>query len=394
MHVRQYGLIGLLGLLLGCVSTYDPDLALNARLVVVSGTLTDLPEQQVITLSRSRSGRDSANVSTPISNAVAEVVVNGAETLLLTETQPGTYVLPTGFRGKVGNTYQLRFRTSEGGRYASSEEAMAAVPGIDRAYDQFNPRGPKTNADGLPIPANDVYVDFADPAGTRNFYLWRWRLYETQAWCATCKQGRYVLRDIGPLGSGPIEVIGCVPDSSLSVTNLYDYTCRGNCWDIFYSTSIDVFADSYTNGQPQAGHKVASIPVYQRDPALIVIEQLSLSPNAYRYYKLFADQVQNTGTLADAPPAPISGNVKNQANPAENVVGYFAASSVAVNRYKINRQNVTSTGKFQGLFYAQNGRVPNVEVPKGETEYGKGLPSALCIPSRNRTDQLPPGWNQ
>ncbi|MBO0935486.1 DUF4249 domain-containing protein [Fibrella sp. HMF5335] len=394
MQVRQYSLIGLLGLLLGCVSTYDPDLALNSRLVVVSGTITDLADQQTVTLNQSRSSQDSVNVSTPISNALVEVIVNGAETVLLTETQPGTYVLPVGFRGKVGNTYQLRFRTSEGAQYASSVEEMTTVPAISRAYDEFTLRGPKTTADGLPIPANDIYIDFADPAATRNFYLWRWRLYETQAWCATCQQGRYVLRDIGPVGSGPIEVIGCVPDSSLSVRNLFDYTCRGNCWDIFYNSDIDVFADTYTNGQRQVGHKVASIPVYQRDPALIVVEQLSLSANAYRYYKLFADQVQNTGTLADAPPAPISGNVKNRANPAENVIGYFAASSVAVNRYKINRQNVTSTGKFQGLFYAQNGRVPNVEVPKGETEYGKGLPSALCVPGRYRTDQLPPGWNQ
>ena len=99
-------------------------------------------------------------------------------------------------------------------------------------------------------------------------------------------------------------------------------------------------------------------PTYQTDPALIVIEQLSLSPNAYRYYKLFADQVQNTGTLADAPPAPISGNVKNQNNPSENVVGYFAAASVAVKRYKMNRENVP-LANFKGLFFAQNGRKPN-----------------------------------
>lgn len=392
MFLRRSVLTGLLGLLLGCVSSYDPQLALNARLVVVSGTITDLPDPQIINLSQSRSSQDSGTVSTPISNAVVEVVVNGTQTFSLTETQPGTYQLPTSFQGKVGNTYQLRFHTAEGTAYESSVETMAPVPAIQRIYDQYNPRGPRVTADGLPVPASEVYVDFADPGNVRNLYLWRWRLYETQAWCATCKQGRYVVRDIGPVGSGPIEVLGCITDPTLSTTNLYDYTCRTNCWDIFYNTDIDVFSDVYTNGQVQIGHKVASVPIYQTDPALIVVEQLSLSPAAYRYYKLFADQVQNTGTLADSPPAPISGNVKNLNDPAENVVGYFAASSVAVKRYKMNRLNVP-LANFKGLFFAQNGRKPNVEVPAGQTEYGVGLPSAICVPSRSRTDQLPPGWN-
>lgn len=268
---------------------------------------------------------------------------------------------------------------------------MAAVPAVAKAYDQFTLRGPRQTADGTPIPANDVYIDFTDPGETRNFYLWRWRLYELQSWCATCKQGRYIVRDLGPVGSGPIEVIGCVPDPSLAISNLFDYACRGTCWDIFYSSDINVFSDIYANGQNQVGRKIASIPIYQRDPALIVIEQLSISADAYRYYKLFADQVQNTGTLADAPPAPIAGNVKNLANPTENVVGYFSASSVAVNRYKMDRKNAT-TGSYQGLFVAQNGRKPNVEVLSGQ--FGVGVPSAVCVPGRYRTDQLPPGWNQ
>ena len=77
--------------------------------------------------------------------------------------------------------------------------------------------------------------------------------------------------DIGPVGAGPIDVIGCVRDTTVGTTNLFDYPCRGLCWDIFYNTDIDVFSDVYTNGQPQVGHKVASIPIYQRDPALIVV---------------------------------------------------------------------------------------------------------------------------
>jgi hypothetical protein len=188
-------------------------------------------------------------------------------------------------------------------------------------------------------------------------------------------------------------VIGCVADKSLPYQNKFDYACLGTCWDIFYSNTIDVMADLYTNGTAQVGHKVASIPIYQREPALVTIEQLALSANAYRYYRLVAEQSQNTGTLADSPPAPLSGNVRNPADPSENVVGYFSAASVSTFYYKINRNNVPQ-GNFKGLFVAQNGRQPNVDVVPGSVFIGNGLPSALCLPGRNRTNALPPGWNQ
>jgi hypothetical protein len=382
---------GLLLTLYACVDQYDPDLTANTNLIVVEGIITDLADVQTISLSRSRSSRDSLT-RIPIQRATVTVLVNGTTSVRLTEVQPGTYQFPAGFRGQVGSSYQLHFRTEQGVDYESSVETMAPVPPVLRAYDTFNQQGIKTTADSRPVPTNDVYVDFQDPASQTNFYLWRWRLYESQLWCATCEQGRYTLTDIGPVGSGPVNVLGCVRDTTLGIFNLFDYPCRGLCWDIFYSTDINTFADLNANGRPQLGRKVASIPIYQRDQALLVIEQLSLSPNAYRYYKLFADQTQNTGTLADTPPAPTVGNVRNLTNGSENVVGYFSAASVAVLPYKLIRQNVT-TGSFQGLFYAINRRFPSVETPRnGGSTTGAGVPSAVCIPSRTRTDLLPPGW--
>ena len=386
---RSLSAVIVLGLT-GCVDPYDPSLSFDANLLVVSAIVTNLNEVQTISISRSRSTADSASITTPIRRAVVTVTVNGTTPVSLLEVEPGIYQFPAGFRGEVGSTYQLRFQTTNGATYESSVETMGSVPPIIRSYDRFNPEGTKKTANGLPIPANDIYIDVQDPANERNFYLWRWKLYEIQSWCATCQQGRYVVVDVGPVGAGPIDVIGCVRDSTVGTTNLFDYPCRGLCWDIFYTTSIDVFSDVYTNGQLQTGHKVTSIPIYQRNPALISVQQLSLSANAYRYYNLFAAQVQNTGTLADSPPAPLAGNIKNLADPTENVIGYFSAASVAVSNHKISRKEVTS-GLFQGLFFAVNGREPSIET--GTSPFGKSSSSALCIPSRSRTDLLPPGWN-
>ena len=377
-------------LLPGCVSSYDPTLVLGENLVVVNGIITDQVSPQVITLSRARSNADSS-LTSPIHNATVEILVDGGTSIALSEiqTQFGSYQLPDVFRGRVGSTYQLRFRTTDGVTYESSVETMIPVAPIQRVYDQ--PHGQAIALGDTVLPASDIYVDYQDPPGAANFYLWRWRNYETQDWCATCRQGRYVVTDVGPVGSGPLNVLGCVLDTTIRSYVSYDYPCRSLCWDIFYNTTTDIFSDVYTNGRLQVGHRVATIPAYQNKAGLIVVEQLSLSANAYRYYKLFAEQTQNTGTLADSPPAPIVGNVKNLANALENVVGYFSAASVSVRSLKFTRQNLTLTKSF-GLFRLENNRYPSREVDRVNPIFGSLRPSALCISSQTRTDQLPPGW--
>ncbi|RYC69359.1 DUF4249 domain-containing protein [Spirosoma sordidisoli] len=392
---RLFRVVALLAVVIGlstCVATFDPTITPNTTLLVVEGILTDQPVTQAITLSQSTSTRDSSS-RTPVSQAQVQLIINGTQTVLLTETQPGRYELQPGhFSGRVGDSYQLRFQTANGSRYESTVETMVAVPAIQRVYDQFNPKGPGRFANELYTPSNDIFVDFQDPAGQPNFYLWRTRVFEAQEWCASCQQGRYILEDIGPVGTGPIRVIGCVPDSTLGVYNFYDYICRGSCWDIFYSTRVNVFADVYANGRPQVGRLVAQVPVYQREPAVVDVEQLSLTVGAYRYYRLFEEQTQNTGTLVDTPPAPTVGNVRNLTDPSENVVGYFSASSVAINHYWLSRRNVP-LGNYRGLFYAQNRRYPNIETSRGNPPvYGVGVPSAVCIPSPTRTNVQPEGW--
>lgn len=386
-------LAGLLLSLSTCTDKFDPKLNPNTDLLVVDGIITDLPETQVIRLSRSRSNRDST-VSTPLTKATVEVLING-QVMSLRENakEPGSYQLPDGFRGRVGDRYQLRFTTAPGTRYESTTEQMTPVPAIQKIYDQFNPRGiENVTKDGY-IPSNDIYVDFQDPAGERNFYLWRWTQYEPQTWCASCRQGRYYLTDLGSELTG-----GCVPDAKLGTFERFEYTCFQYCWDIFYNTDVNIFADQFANGRPQVARPVAKIPLRQTNPTLVVVQQLSLSVDAYRYYRLFADQTQNTGTLADSPPAPTAGNVRNIADDRENVVGYFSASSVSENRYYLDRRN-TQGGLLDGLFFYQTGRSPNVEPPRVTgpipvtlSIYGQGVPSAICVQSRNRTPIAPKGF--
>jgi len=377
----------LLGLALAgiqaCVEPYEPSLALNADVLIVEGTLTDLPETQSIKLSRSRVyGKTSASI--PITAARVEVVVGGTQSISLRETTGGVYQLPGDFRAKTGERYQLRFKVGDKS-YESSVETMSTGSVIGKVYDSFDAQGIPNAARDRFTPAHLIYLDTQDPPGERNFYRWNWTLWEAQTWCASCQQGRFLV-------SNPNTNDGtCLTDRTLPRDNFFDYGCATRCWDIFQSFDLNLFSDVFSNGNPIRGRLVAKIPYYQLGPALVEIRQYALTAGAYRYFKLFEDQTQNTGGLADTPPAPIVGNVRSLSNEKEPIVGYFSASPVSSVRYWLDRRN--GSGSSLGLFAALFGREA---VPEPTAILPPPLnfrpPSARCIPSDTRTPLQPQGW--
>ena len=373
-----------------CVAPFDrQELALQGDLLVVDGTVTDQPEPQTVRLSRVSVIRGLPG-RVPVEKATVEVRVDGAQTVTFRETLPGTYQAPEGFRGRVGGRYQLRLQLADGRRYESGEEILPAVSPITKTYDRFDPQGIANAEKTAFTSAHLVYLDTQDPANETNFYRWDYTLYELQDWCHACTQGRYVV--FNRLTNQLVE--DCLTDTRLPRTNRYDYPCRTLCWEIIRNPAVNLFADRYTNGQPILGRLVGRIPYHQPRPALVEIRQYALTRDAYRFFQLLENQSQNTGTLADTPPAALVGNVRNPSDDRENVVGYFAASGVSVVRYWLDRQN--ASGPSVGLYQAfNNGEVPQPE-PAGflSEPFGIRTPTAVCKPSETRTPVRPEGWRQ
>lgn len=392
------GLVVVMALfVLSCVDLYRVDIAASKTYLVVEGTLTTLTDRQYIQIARTKSNsvfRSTEFTATivaqrggtePVTGATVSVLENGQIRHRLTEDSPGRYAMPVEFIGKVGHSYQLDIETPSGERYQSRPETLAATPPIKRVYERFNSRGilDRTTSVGQ-IATNDFYIDFDDPANERNFYRWTSITYELQSVCASCRGGRYY-----PLllPSG-VQSGECRTDNTLPANNFFEYECDAFCWEFFPGTSLTIFSDVFTNGTPQTDLLVAQVPLYQRNPCLVVIQQIGLSANAYRYLKLIQDQSVNTGTLADTPPAPIQGNITNVADPTELILGYFGASQVEEVRYWLTRNN-TEGAVFNSLFAIKTGRQPVFESPSDVRDI---VPKARCITAGNRTAISPAGW--
>lgn len=381
-----------------CVDPYAVQILSTKSYLFVEGSVTNAEKQSPITIIRTdptatfRSLEFSNTIIADIKNkniAVAKanvtVIENENNVIQLTETSAGVYDFPKGFRGKVENFYQLRIETADGEVYVSNDEIMPEVPPIKKIYASYNEKGIRQpNFYGERIATDDIYIDFDDPAGQKNFYTWQWIQYESQLYCASCKSGRYYLEETA---SGGVDG-SCIEDTRLNVNTYYDYLCEGNCYEIFYGSNIDILSDVYTNGKSQIAKLVAQVPVYQRNPALVVIEQRSLTPNAFRYLKLIQDQSVSTGTLVDTPPAPIRSNIVNQSNSGELVLGFFTASAIAEKRFMLERKAITNVLQ-DNLFIFQNSREAVVE-PLNIVR--PSFPNAFCKPGRNRTPFTPKGW--
>ncbi len=362
--------------LCSCVEPFSLTFNGNKTILTIEATLTDLDEPQMIKINESISlERDSYLL--PVTKAKVELLVDKKDRIVLTEQQAGVYALPASFRTKTGSTYQLFIQRVDGSQYQSGVETMIAVSDIVKIYDEFQLKGIPRGA--YFEPANYIYIDTPDPANQKNNYMWSWKLWELQEVCTTCEDGRYF-----ETGNAR-NPVGCRKESGFENLKL-DYFCKGDCWDLFFSKELNVFSDIYTNGNVITGRLVAKIPYYQEEGGLIEIQQQSISPDAYRYFKLITDQVQNTGNLVDTPPSGIIGNVKNINNDNEPVAGLFMVTSIKKIRYWISRKNAKGKAFPIGL-------LDHALTPELADDYDPTRPPLVpCIESKTRTKIRPEGW--
>ncbi|GAB2764201.1 hypothetical protein GCM10027275_01600 [Rhabdobacter roseus] len=400
--------------LTGCVDQIPYNLTGSIDLVIVDGLINNLPEAQIISLSRSKSDPLTGRPGfLPITGASVQVIVDSSQVVEAQEIKAGTYRLPSDFRGQVGHAYQLRFTLQDGTKYLSSQQIMPSVPPIKAVSGRFNPASLPASMFGGFTAGHDLYLDTQDPAGEVNYYRWDWRLWEKQDWCRSCVQGAYSIHKVAAryneFGNVYFETLDALledcfpappPRNGVPLNYwVYDYECRTPCWAILAGTSLNLFADSYTDGGLIANRKVAEVPFYQHGPCLVEIRQAGLTASAYRFYKDLQDQTQNNGGVADPPPTASVGNVQNTADRREIVVGFFSASAVATMRHWLDRKD--ARGVPPGLFMALNGREPEPEPAFPNIPFLQILDKhtnssrpykAVCAENEQQTALKPAGW--
>ncbi|HWA35370.1 MAG TPA: DUF4249 domain-containing protein, partial [Cyclobacteriaceae bacterium] len=330
--------------------------------LVVDGTITDEPGPYVITLSRTRALGTSNYATLPESDAKISIQSDAGETdnLVAVSGQPGAYAT-TSIQGLVGRSYSITIKLANGSTYVSDTEKMLPAGTINSIEYEFEPR---IQPGGIAAGIFRIYS--TGRAGSDGVNYFRWRTF-----------GTYKVRNF-PEERTMVVGEAVVPDPEpcsgyINRNNRLVYvgppcTCC-ICWVSEYGIPTVTDTRLVTGGALNKV-RVGTVTVNRRtfyDKYYVEVQMLSLTQDAYNFWKLIESQREGASSLFQPPLAQVKSNIHSESRPDEVIQGYFGASSI----------------RRKSIFLSQKD-VPLLLLPTDTVK-------SSCIGTNSSTSQ-PPFW--
>lgn len=291
----------------GCKTPYiPPEVSSPNSYLVVEGTIiTGHTDSTFIRLSHTikLNGADTAAAET---GAQVSVQDQAGKSYALKEIRTGTYGAAPLSLPATG-TYRLHIVRSNGSTYQSDYVQAKSSPAIDSV--SLVPQ-----ADGL-----HVFVNAHDAANSSRYY--RWDYSETWQFMSFFQSNLIYQKH---------------PDTLLQRTAAQQvYTCyqtAGSTSIVLNSTAkltTDVVSQQPITFVPSTSEKVSYIYSIQ-------VKQHALTPDAFEFWQNLKRNTEQLGSIFDAQPSQLTGNIHNTANATEPVIGYVSAGTIVSKRVFLN----------------------------------------------------------
>jgi len=286
---------------------------------------------------------------------------------VLSEIQPGQYTA-NNLNLPVNSSYRLRINTTDGKEYLSSYEPVLVNPPIDSI--NF-----KRENDGL-----QLYINTNNPVVNTRYYQWEYvETWEIRSQYQSNIRYKKVTNSMG-VERYSIEYRD-------STTFGFDTTIY-KCWQGF--TSRDILIGS----SAKLSSDVINLPLLFITPKSrklswlysVNVRQLAWSREGYGFLEKIKKNSQSIGSIFDAQPSEIRGNIRCVSDTAEPVIGYFNITPITqLRRFRsagdvpnwgyraactsVEIKNISDTIKLGGLDY----------IPYSVGELGMQLGSILTF---------------
>jgi len=253
----------------------------------------------------------------------AKVQVEGTDQSVypLAETTAGVYTADT-LPLNPGIRYRLRIATTDGNTYLSDTVSYRISPPIDSV---------NWIQDGNGV---TIYVNAHDPANATRYYQWQY----AETWEYTSAEYSSFQYKANSRSNGKDSVVSRA-DSE------YVYTCyKGD-----QSTSLLLGSSTKLVQDVIYRQKLLFIPrtsVQLSDHYSVIVSQYALTQDAYHFLSLMKANTESLGSIFDAQPSELRGNIHNVAHPDETVVGYVSAGTIQRQRIFINSSDLNNWGYF------------------------------------------------
>ena len=304
--------------------------------------------------------------------SVSLVNLDSGRTVQLIEVE-NSYLAPPDFVVAPGETWKLSVILNNGKSYESTPETILSTVPINEINLRYDRELEFREINGGEfVPGHAISISFDDPQPDNNYYYWSYRSFENLDYCERCFEG--VFRN----GE-------CIPADVPGRARYFNYICETDCWKIRFPESISIFNDQFSNGNTVSSLEVGNLLLYTKENMVVEVQQFSLSPAAYDYYKVLKDIVDNSGGLNAPPPAALIGNLSNPEDPDEFVLGRFTAAASSVASIYVERESIQEA--------PLETREPIILEPLVFSPYPPTATNTVpCTETRFRTATEPNGW--
>jgi hypothetical protein len=282
--------------------------------LVVDGMINSGQGPTNIRLSRTLALVDSVSVRNERNAAVSVEGENGTK-FPLTEVSQGLYNSPQ-LNLQPNVKYRLRIHTSDGKTYFSAFTANKKTPDIDGISWE-------KSEDNVTL-----FINTHDPSDNTRYY--RWEYVET--WEFHSAYGSYLTYVFNSQGV-PVALSDRDPAEAARM-----YTC----WTGEQSTSI-LIGSSIKLSRDTIHLPFTSIPTGSWKISVkysTIVRQHALSLACYEFLARMKKNTEQVGSLFDAQPSELKGNIECVDDPTEIVVGFVDVSEAKEKRIFINRSEV------------------------------------------------------
>lgn len=319
----------------GCRDRFDLPVRDNdLSLLVVEGVLNAGQGSTNITLSRTVKLNDTKSFKPELKAKLSVEGKNGG-VFNFTETGNGNYTNPQ-LPLVTGQEYRLRIQTSDNKQYLSDYVVAKQTPAID-SISWKKKNGSVT-----------IYANTHDPNNKTQYYKWDYdETWEIRSF--------YYAEFQWTTGTTIVPSPGY----------------HNVCWKYAKSTSLRIASTIQLQSDVVSEAPLIDIPPSSEKLSVrysIDVRQQALTKGAYEYLQLMKKNTESLGSIFDAQPSELKGNIKCLTDPGEGVIGYLTASSIAEKRIFITAQEA-------GWLYPQD--CPFFEVPNNRDSISNWVPGYL-----------------
>lgn len=305
--ILYYSIIAIL--FIACKKPYNPAVINSPKSYLVVEGVINADDTTKIVLSKSVN-LSTAGTSNPVLNATLSVEGDDNSIYNLVEEGNGAYML-TGVSLNNSSKYRLRMKLEDGRQYISDFEQVKLTPPIESI-------GFKVQGSGLEIYANTHDLN-------NNTHYYRFEYNETWAFHAKYHSNW--------------EAMGVDVQIRPEANDIY-HCFAGNASSTIILGSSEKLSSDVLFQQPITAIDSTSEKVETKYS--ILVKEYALSADAYKFYTNIKKNTEKLGSIFDAEPSQISGNIHNVTDATETVIGFMGVGTVQSKRIFITAEQLPS----------------------------------------------------